>query len=69
MSVLRYSISALVLLGLAAGYAASQLAFFSGQAAEFARAVDRPAVKWLALGVLLTAILFAFISEKDGVKP
>ena len=68
MSLLRYSISVVALLALAAGYAVSQYAFFTGRAPEYAQTVDRPAVKFLALAILIVAIAFSFVHDKEELK-
>jgi len=65
MSFLRYSLTVAALLALAAGYAASQYAFFNGRAPEYAQTVDRPAVKILALVFLVAAIAFSFVPDKE----
>ena len=68
MSLLRHSITVVALLALAAGYAASQYAFFTGRAPEYAQAVDRPIIKVLALLLLLAAIAFSFAPDKEEPK-
>ena len=65
MSFLRYSLTVAALLALAAGYAASQYAFFNGRAAEYAQTVDTPFVKILALLILLVAIALSFLPDKE----
>lgn len=64
MSLLRHSISVVALLALAVGYGASQYAFFTAQAPQYAQAVDRPAIKLLALALLIAAIVLAFVPHK-----
>ena len=64
MSLLRYSLTVVVLLALAAGYAASQYAFYNGRAPDYAQAVDNPAIKILALIVLIAAIALSFVPDK-----
>lgn len=65
MSFLRYSLTVVALLALAAGYAASQYAFFNGRASDYARAVENPAIKTLALVLLFAAIAFSFLPVKE----
>lgn len=69
MSGLRYCISALAIGGLAVGYAASQYAYFSGRAADYAAVVDQPAVRYVALALLLACIVLAFIPDQGGDNP
>lgn len=68
MSLLRTTISAVVLLALALGYAASQFAFFSGQAPTYSATADHLPVRLFAGIVLLVAIVLAFVPEK-GEQP
>ena len=65
MRLLRFSITVLSLLALAAGYAASQVAFFAGQAPNYAAAVDQPTVKVVALILLAFAIAASFVPDKE----
>lgn len=66
MRLLRFSITVLALSALAAGYAASQVAFFTGRAPEYAAAVDRPAIRFAALLLLLLAVIAALIPAKEN---
>ena len=66
MSRLRTAVSVLVVIALAAGYGASQWAYFHGNPTEYAAAVDTPLVKALALIVLLLASASLFLPEKEG---
>lgn len=68
MKVFRLAISVLGVAGLAIGYFASQTAYFSGRAAEYAQAVDQPAVRYASLALLAAAILLAFIPDREGDK-
>jgi len=63
MSLLRYLLSIVALLALAVGYGASQYAFFTGQAPQYAQAVNHLAVKMFALLLLVAAVVLAFIPE------
>jgi hypothetical protein len=65
MSLLRYSLTVVALLGLTLGYASSQRAFFTAQAAEYAERVAQPPIKMAALGLLLLAVVLAFIPERS----
>jgi hypothetical protein len=65
MSVLRFTISALAVIGLAAGYGASLIAFFTGRAARYADAVDGPAVRYAALALLLAALILAAVPRRE----
>jgi hypothetical protein len=65
MKTLRYalSIGALVLLG--AGYFASQYFALNGTAAEWTVRIETPAVPWLALALLVGAIVLSLKPEKE----
>lgn len=65
MRLLRFSITVLALLALAAGYAASQFAFFTGQALNYAGAVDQPFVKWVALILLVFAVAVSIVPDRE----
>lgn len=65
MSNLRTGLIALTTLLLGAGYAASQRAFFSGEASQWAERVDSPPVKALA-GVLFVAALLLMVVRDKG---
>lgn len=69
MSGLRYCISALAIGGLAVGYGASQYAYFTGRAADYALAVDQPGVRYAALALLVICMVLAFIPESGEDKP
>jgi len=66
MRVLRLVVSVFGVLGLAAGYAASQFAYFSGRAAEYAEAANQPVVRYASLGLLAIAVILALIPDREG---
>jgi hypothetical protein len=65
MKAIRIALSTGVILALALGYGASQLAFFNGTWAEYSAKVDVPAIRYLALAVLILAVVFAFLPERS----
>lgn len=65
MSTLRNALAAAVIVALGAGYAASQWAYFSGEAARYAQQVDTPQVKAVALLILVLAVVLGFIPERE----
>ena len=65
MKSLRYLLSIIVLALLAGGYFASQYYYFDGRPQEWAAKVDTPAVAWLALLMLLGAIVLSFVPERE----
>ncbi len=75
MNALRSALTALSLLLLALGYAASQWAFFSGEpsgrpdrlAAHAAR-MEMPAVRYLCLALLALAVVLALIPDRDEAR-
>ncbi len=66
MKELRAVLSVVVTAALCLGYAASQWAVFSGKAPEYARSIDVPTVKWIALCVLVVCIVFAFVRDNEA---
>lgn len=66
MKTIRLVLALIVLLALGAGYAASQLAYFQGRAAEYAASVDTPLVQGLALLLLLGTVILAFVPDREG---
>lgn len=67
MKNIRFGFVWLVGIGLGVGYAASQFAYFSGQAAivSYTHSIDIPTVKYLALGVLLVIAIFGVLKEPE----
>ena len=65
MRTVRTAFAILVIALLCSGYAASQWAYFHGDAAGYAQRVDVPAVRTLALVILVGAILLAFIRDRE----
>ncbi len=47
------------------GYAASQWFYFQGKSADYAKAVDTPAIQSLSLILLLAMIVLGLIPVKD----
>ncbi|MGV3618802.1 MAG: hypothetical protein ACO1SV_26050 [Fimbriimonas sp.] len=66
MRSIRVGIAAVIMLGLAVGYAASQQAALNGEAPIHALRVDTAAVKWLALAALLVTVGLGFVREKES---
>lgn len=64
MNLLRTTFSVLALVSLALGFAASQRAFFTGTAAEYAETASQPAVKGAALAMLIAALALALLRDK-----
>ena len=65
MKTVRTALTAAALCLLCAGYAASQVALFQGRAADYAARVDVPPVWNLSGLLLLLAVIFAFIPDRD----
>lgn len=63
---LRQGLLAIIILVLGMGYAASQWFYFQGRAAEYARVVDVPSIRTLALILLLMFVVFAFIPVRES---
>lgn len=66
MKTVRIAFGAVCLVLLGAGYAMSQLAAFQGWAAQWAATVDVPAVRNLALILLLAAVALAFAPDEEA---
>lgn len=66
MSTLRNALATAVVLALAAGYVASQWAFFAGESARYATQVDSPPIRILALIVLILAIALGILPEREA---
>lgn len=64
MRTLRTALTAAALSLLCAGYAASQIAYFTGRFVDYALRVDAPPVQHLALLFLVSAVILAFIPER-----
>jgi len=65
MQTLRWGLTVLSFALLVGGYFASQAAYRVGLSSKYAQAIDQPAVKWLALALLVGAIVCAFIPPKE----
>jgi succinate dehydrogenase hydrophobic anchor subunit len=57
-----FAVSAILLVG---GYLASTAFVLRGQAADWARRIDQPPVKWLALVLCVAAVVFGFLKDAD----
>ena len=72
MRTLRTALTAAALSLLCLGYAASQISFFKdatfhdGSIADYYSRIDTPPIQHLALALLLSAVILAFIREKPG---
>ena len=66
MEKLRTGMAIGVAVLLAGGYAASQWAALTGQAPQYAAAVDRTPVAAVSLAVLLAAVAFAVFRERGA---
>ncbi|HVT13915.1 MAG TPA: hypothetical protein VHE55_16755 [Fimbriimonadaceae bacterium] len=64
MTSLRTILSVVVLALLAAGYIGSQYAYFTGGATQWAQRMDQPPIVWLALLVLVGAVVLSIRKEK-----
>lgn len=65
MKSLRLALSAFLVLGLVAGYLASQYAYFTGTTAQYTEKIDQPPVRMLALLFFIAAIALAFVKDKE----
>lgn len=65
MKALRFALSAFVVVGLVAGYLASQVAYFRGQAPDYAARVDSPQVAMLALVLLGAAVVLSLVKDRE----
>ena len=73
MNLVRVAVFAAAALLLAGGYLASQAAFLAsldpgarGATADYAKAIDSPAIKLIALVIFLACIVFAALPQKEG---
>jgi hypothetical protein len=64
MNAFRLGFSLLVTIALAAGYLASQLYYWRGQAKDYALWANDPAIATLAAIILLMAAGLAFVRDK-----
>lgn len=65
MKRIRLVLAAISALLLAAGYAASQLAYFNGTADAYAAKVDQGPIIGLSLVLFLVAIVLGFVPQKE----
>lgn len=66
MNAIRYAAMAAATLLLVGGYAMSQVAYFRGNAPQYAKAIDTPGVAAIAGLVLVGCIVLACIPERGG---
>ena len=66
MRQLRLGLAILLMGMLTLGYFASQKAALSGEASVYAKQVDVPAVKWLALVGIVAVVGLGFIPERES---
>ena len=71
MTRIRTLLTIVTALLLTLGYSASQLAWFAGPdaASEYARKIDQPPVRLLALVLLVAAVVLAFVPEREEAQP
>lgn len=65
MSTLRFALSAFSVVALGAGFLASQAAFWTGRAPEYAASVDVPPVRLVAAALLVAGIALSFVKDKS----
>ncbi len=66
MKNIRMILSVGILAFLVCGYAASQYAVWQGNAVAYAKQIDSPPVKWLALVFLFLCIVLSFIRDPEA---
>lgn len=66
MRRLRLGLAVLLMGLLTLGYFASQQAALGGEAPAYAKRVDTPSVKWLALVAIATVIGLGFVPDRDA---
>ncbi len=66
MNTIRTALGAIIMAVLGLGYAASQRAYFAGEAPQYAEKVDTPAVRMLAMVALLVVIALAFVPRREA---
>lgn len=65
MNLARLLLAILALILIGGGYAASQLAFFGGRSAEYARSIDQAPIAMLALVLLVGSIAIYSLSRSE----
>jgi hypothetical protein len=68
MKRIRLLIAGLGAVLLAVGYLASQMAFFNGQAQDYASKVDQPQIVLLALALFVAAVAFLVIPDRGEAE-
>ncbi|MES1227135.1 MAG: hypothetical protein ABUL72_00605 [Armatimonadota bacterium] len=65
MKKIRTALALITMILLMAGYLGSQLVSSMGSSANYVAALDKSGVPYLALSLLLAAVVFAFIPDKE----
>lgn len=65
MKTVRLGLSVACVALLATGYCASVVASMKGESEAYARMVDQPLIRGAALALLILAIVFAAIKDRD----
>ena len=68
MKTVRLAVSFVCALLVGGGYFASQFAYFFGDPSQYKRALDNSSVPFLALGVLIAAVLLLVLPSEEKVK-
>lgn len=63
MKTIRLALICAFAILLMGGYAASQLAYFSGSVADYYQKVDSPSIRMLALILLVASIVVSLLKE------
>ncbi len=65
MKTVRLGLSVACVALLAAGYCASVVASMKGESEAYARSMDQPVIRGVAIALLILAIVFAGIKDRD----
>ncbi len=65
MNSIKTAIASILIVALAAGYGLSQRAFFTGATAEYSSRIDQPAIRWIALLVIVLCLASAVFHNAD----
>ena len=66
MKLVRVAVFGAAALLLAGGYFASQVAFFNESAPRYSESIDSPAIKGLALLILVACVALAAMPQKEA---
>ena len=66
MSKVRLVLAAVTLVILTGGFVASQIVYKYGEPSTYSRALDASPVVFLSLGLLVAAIIFAFVPTGES---